>query len=323
MKKIIDNLKVEKSRSGIRYAKKKQLSTWILFIVPGLLMYSVFLAFPIINSMRLSFYQGVGLKPDTFVGIKNYIELFTNPLWRDRFFNAFTNTCIFFAIHMCVQNTLGLLFANILSTQLKFYNIYRTIIFIPATLAIVVTGFLWKLILNPQWGALNKFLTIIGLKSLAMPWLGDPRTTLAAISLVSSWQWVGLPTMLFLAGLHAIPEDLFEAARIDGASSIQIFWKIKLPLLIPVIGIVSILTFVGNFNAFDVIFAMSNARGEPEYSADLLGTYFYRTAIAGEHPVAMPNMGIGAAVATVTFFILFTGVMIWLILSKQNSPNRK
>lgn len=291
--------------------------TWFLFLMPALLIYIAFMAFPLINSMRLSFYTGEGLSPDRFVGLENYLELFTNPLWRDRFFNALWNTFIFFSIHMLVQNTLGLMFATFLASGLKGGNFYRAIIFIPATLAILVTGFLWRLILNPRWGAVNVFLKYIGLDSWALPWLGEPHLALLVISLVSSWQWVGLPTMLFLAGLLNISDELIEAARIDGASMWQIFTKIKIPLLMPVIGIVSVLTFVGNFNAFDVIFAMAGSRGEPGYATDLLATFFYRTAIAGEHPVAQPNMGIGAAVATVTFLILMVGVSLWLISSRR------
>jgi raffinose/stachyose/melibiose transport system permease protein len=300
------------------YGSQRRL-IWFLFLVPALLVYISFMAFPLLNSMRLSFYTGVGLTPDRFTGFSNYVELFTNPLWRDRFFNAVGNTFVFFFIHMAVQNTLGLLFAILLSSSLKGHNFYRTIIFIPATLSILVTGFLWRLILNPQWGALNKILEAIGLESWARPWLGDPDVALIAISLVSSWQWVGLPTMMFLAGLLTISDDLIEAARVDGASSWQIFWKIKIPLLMPVIGIVSVLTFVGNFNAFDVIFAMAGSRGDPAYATDLLGTFFYRTAIAGEHPVAQPNMGVGAAVATCIFLILMAGVSVWLVLSRRRA----
>jgi raffinose/stachyose/melibiose transport system permease protein len=299
--------------------EEKRRRTWLLFLLPALFIYTAFMAFPLVNSMRLSLYTGQGLSPDRFVGFANYFELFSNPLWRDRFFNAIGNTFLFFGIHMLVQNTLGLLFATLLAVPLKGGSIYRTIIFIPATLAIVVTGFLWSLILNPRWGAVNKLLETIGLEELARPWLGDPALALIVISLVSSWQWVGLPTMMFLAGLMGIPEELIEAARIDGASAWQTFWRIKFPLLIPVIGIVSVLTFVGNFNAFDVIFAMAGSRGEPGYSTDLLGTFFYRTAIAGEHPIAQPNMGIGAAVATVTFVILLVGVTIWLVSSRRQS----
>ncbi len=287
--------------------------TWVLFLIPALLIYTIFMAFPLFNSMRLSFYQGQGLTPDRYVGLENYVTLFTNPLWRDRFFNAVGNTFVFFAIHMLVQNTLGLLFATLLSnTRLFGRNVYRAIIFTPATMSVLVTGFLWTLILNPRWGMLNQVLEWIGLGALARPWLGDANLALPTISLVSSWQWVGLPTMMFLAGLLTISDELSEAARVDGASAWQIFWRIKLPLLRPTIGIVSVLTFIGNFNAFDVIFAMAGARGEPAYATDLLATFFYRTAIAGEHPVAQPNMGLGAAVATCTFLILLTGVSLWL-----------
>ncbi|MCO6450912.1 MAG: sugar ABC transporter permease [Caldilineales bacterium] len=299
--------------------EEKRRRTWLLFLLPALLIYTGFMAFPLINSMRLSLFTGEGLSPDRFVGFANYVELFTNPLWRDRFLNAVGNTFIFFAVHMIVQNTLGLLFATLLASSFKGSGIYRTIIFIPATLAIVVTGFLWSLILNPRWGAVNKILEGIGLEQFARPWLGDPALALIVISLVSSWQWVGLPTMMFLAGLMSIPDELIEAARIDGASSWQAFWRIKFPLLLPIVGIVSVLTFVGNFNAFDVIYAMAGSRGEPGYATDIMGTFFYRTAIAGEHPIAQPNMGVGAAVATVTFLILLVGVTAWLVSSRRQS----
>lgn len=297
----------------------KRRRTWFLFLLPALIIYAVFMAFPLINSMRLSFYTGTGLTPDHFVGFDNYIKLFTNPLWKDKFFNALGNTVIFFGIHIFFQNTLGLLFATLLASSLKGRNIYRTIIFVPATMSIVVTGFLWQIILNPRWGALNQILEGIGLESWARPWLGDPDVVLIVIALVSSWQWVGLPTMMFLAGLMAIPDELLEAARIDGASGWQTFWKVKIPLLVPVIGIVSVLTFVGNFNAFDVVYAMAGSRGEPNYEADLLATFFYRTGLAGEAPAARPDMGMGAAVATVTFLILFVGVSLWLVSSRRRS----
>ncbi|MCB0046155.1 MAG: sugar ABC transporter permease [Caldilineaceae bacterium] len=299
--------------------KRRRQLIWILFLLPALIVYTAFMAFPLFNSMRLSFYTGTGLTPDHFVGFDNYVNLFTNPLWNEKFFNALGNTVVFFLIHMLVQNTLGLLFATLLASGIRGHNIFRTIIFIPATMSIVVTGFLWQIILNPRWGAVNKLLEAVNLDALARPWLGDPNLVLIVISLVSSWQWVGLPTMMFLAGFLTIPDSLSEAARIDGASPWQIFWRVKIPLLMPVIGIVSVLTFVGNFNAFDIIYAMAGSRGEPGYAADLLATFFYRTGIAGEAPVARPDMGVGAAVATVTFLILLVGVSIWLFYSRKRT----
>jgi raffinose/stachyose/melibiose transport system permease protein len=306
-------------RSGFSTHEGRRRLTWILFLLPALLIYLGFMAIPLFNSLGLSFYTGAGLSPDRFVGFANYAELLTNPFYRDRFFNALTNTFIFFGIHMLVQNTLGLLFAALLASGIKGHSVLRTVIFIPATLSVLVIGFLWRLILNPQWGAVNQFLKSVGLRDWALPWLGEPGLVLIIISLVSCWQWVGLPTMMFLAGLLTISDDLLEAARVDGATAWQSFWSIKLPLLVPVIGIVAILTFVGNFNAFDIVYAMAGARGDPKYAADLLGTFFYRTAIAGEHPVARPDMGIGAAVATVTFVILLVGVSAWLVLQRQRS----
>lgn len=304
-----------------RHMQAGRVRAWILFIVPALLVYTAFMAFPLLNSLRLSFYTGQGLRPDHFVGFDNYVTLFTDPFWRARFFGALGNTFMVFFIHMLVQNTLGLLFATLLATGVRGHAAYRTIIFIPATLAVLVTGFLWSLLLNPQFGPINQFLRAIGLNKLALPWLGLESTALPVISLVSSWQWVGLPTMMFLAGLLAIPDELLEAARMDGASAWAVFARIKLPLLAPVIGIVAILTFVGNFNAFDVIFAMASPMGDPLYSTDLLGTFFYRTAIAGEHPIARPDMGLGAAVAAVTFLILMAGVSIWLFFSRRRAAD--
>ena len=308
------------ARGSLHSYELQRKLIWLLFLLPALLIYVRFMALPLFNSLRLSFYQGTGLTPEHFVGFDNYVQLFTNPLWRDRFLNALGNTAVFFAIHMLVQNTLGLLFAVLLATGIKGHGLMRTIIFVPATLSVMIIGFLWRLILNPQWGALNQFLKAIGLERFALPWLGDPTWALIVISLVSVWQWVGLPTMFYLAGLLTIPEELTEAAWVDGASSWQVFWRIKFPLLLPVIGMVAVLTFVGNVNAFDIVYAMAGARGEPAYSTDLLGTFFYRTAIAGEHPVAIPNMGIGAAVATVMFEILLVGVSAWLLTTQRRSP---
>lgn len=302
-----------------RTKRRILIDQWFLFTIPALVIYVWFMAFPLFNSMRLSFYTGTGLVPSKFVGLQNYLELFTNPLFKDRLICALKNTFILFAICMGIQNTLGLMFANILSGRLKGHSVYRTIIFLPATMSVLVTGFLWKLILNPHWGAVNQLLTHLGFERFSgYPWLGKPETAMIMVGLVTAWQWVGIPTMIFLAGFQGIAEDIHEAASIDGASATQIFWGIKLPLLVPVIGLVSILTFVGNFNAFDIVFAMTNARGAPEYSTDIMGTLFYRIGIAGQHPVAQPNMGIGASIATVIFFILFLGVSLWLFTRERS-----
>lgn len=291
--------------------RKGDLFSWIGYLLPGLVVYTAFMAYPLLSSVGMSFFSPEPGGGSSFTGLDNYIKLFTRGEYATRYWGALGNTFYFFAIHMVVQNLLGLSFALILSSPFqRFGGLYRTIIFIPATIAVLVTGYLWKLILNPQWGAINLLLRKIGLDALAIPWLGEPRFALTIISLVSSWQWVGIPTMIFLAGLQTIPEDLFEAAMIDGATGRQILFGIKLPLLLPVVGIVAILTFVNNFNAFDVVFAMENVNGAPMYSTDLLGTLFYRVGIAGQHPVGIPDRGVGSAIAATTFIILIAVVRL-------------
>jgi len=297
---------------------------WLWWIVPALAVYLVFMAWPLFNSLRLSFYTGSGFKLDNFIGFDNYARLFGGGEESHRFLGAFGNTFVFFAIHMVVQNTLGLTFALMLARKsLRGTDLFRTVIFVPATLAIVVTGFLWKLILNPQWGPLNLMLTQVGLGDWALPWLGDKGIALVVVSLVSSWQWVGIPTMIFLAAIQGISDDYFEAAEIDGANGRQVLWHIKLPLLRPIMGVVAILTFTGNFNAFDVVFAMAGPNGPPAYTTDILGTYFYRTGIAGQHPVGIPDMGLGAAVSTVTFGVLLVGVVLMQTLSRDPQGDRR
>jgi raffinose/stachyose/melibiose transport system permease protein len=301
---------MSKKMKGLVLGRKgsSAIFQWGLYLLPALLFYIIFMAWPLIDSMRLSFYTGSSGASREFVGFENFRNLFMNPQYSERYWGAFGHTWYFFLIHMLVQNCLGILFAVILTGKnMKNQALYQAIIFIPVTLAILVTGYLWKLILNPVWS--GPFLEKIGLEFLVRPWLGDRATALTAVSLVSCWQWIGIPTMMFVAALKNISEDLFEAADIDGANTWQVFWKIKLPMVKPVVGMIAILTFVNNFNAFDVVFSMETANGAPNYVTDLIGTLFYRVGIAGQHPVGIPDPGLGTAIAAVTFLVLCIGVI--------------
>ncbi len=284
---------------------------WMLYLLPALLIYLVFMAWPLLDSIRLSLYTG-GYGARVFSGLDNYVRLFTSPDHSARFLGAFGHTWIFFAIHMLVQNVLGILFAVMLTNRtMRGRGVYQTIIFLPVTLAVLVTGYLWKLLLSPVWT--GDILASMNLGFLARAWLGEESTALLCVALVSCWQWVGIPTMMFVAALQGINEELVEAASLEGANNWHMFRHIKLPLIRPVVGIVTILTFVNNFNAFDVVYAMENANGAPNYSTDLIGTLFYRVGIAGQHPVALPDAGMGAAIATLTFLMLSLFVIPTLI----------
>jgi raffinose/stachyose/melibiose transport system permease protein len=282
--------------------------SWLPYLIPALVFYIFFMAWPLLDSLRLSLYTGSAGLGRTFVGLKNFRRLFTQEPYSERYWGAFGHTLIFFIIHMLVQNCLGILFAVLLTGKsMRGRVFYQTVIFIPVTLAVLVTGYLWKLLLNPIWS--GPFLRQLGLDILVRPWLGNKSTALICVALVSCWQWIGIPTMMFVAALRGISEDYLEAAEIEGAKSAQIFWHIKLPIISPVAGMIAILTFVNNFNAFDVVFAMENVNGAPNYSTDLIGTLFYRVGIAGQHPVGIPDPGLGAAIAAITFFVLCIGVI--------------
>jgi raffinose/stachyose/melibiose transport system permease protein len=291
---------------------------WILYILPALLIYTTFMAFPLLDSIRLSLYTGNTDATREFIAFGNFKKLFTDETLSIRYGGAFLHTVIFFLINMIIQNGLGILFAVIITTKtMKARSFYQTVIFVPTTFAVLVTGYLWKLLLNPVWS--GDALTKLGLGFLSQPWLGSTQTALVVVSLISCWQWMGIPTMMFVAALKNIPQDCLEVAAIEGASAWQTFTKIKLPLIKPVIGMVTILTFVNNFNAFDIIFATETVNGAPNYATDLLGTLFYRTGIAGEHPVAIADPGLGAAIATITFIVLLIGVIPVLKLTRGDN----
>ncbi len=280
---------------------------WMRYVVPALLFYVVFMAYPMIDSVRLSLYSGTAGARE-FVGLANYVRLFTDEVVSRRFWGAFRNNWVFFAWHMLLQNALGILFAAILTNRtMHGRQIYQTLIFIPCTIAVLVTGYLFKLMLNPVWAGAT--LKAAGLGFLVRPWLGDRSTALTCVSLVSVWQWVGIPTMMFVAAFQGIDDDLIEAADIEGATPWQQFIRIRVPLIVPVIGMVAIMTFVSNFNAFDVVFSMETLDGAPDYTTDLIGTLFYRYGIAGQHPVGIPEPGVGAAISTSVFFMLLCGVI--------------
>jgi len=282
----------------------------LVFLAPAVLIYTLFMIYPLFDSLWLSLNNKTAGGGSVFVGVQNYQTMFGQDLWAKPFWNALRNNALFFAIHMFVQNPIGLLFAALLGTRIRGTRIYRTIIFTPTILSVVIIGFVWKLILNPAWGISRGVLMTFGLGSLDTPWLGLESTALVTLSLISVWQNIGIPMMLFLAALIRIPEELLEAARVDGAGAWKIFWRVQFPLILPTVGIVSVLTFVGNFNAFELIYATQGALAGPNFASDILGTLFFRTFFGYQLQPADPYMG--SAIAGIMLLIILTGVLIYL-----------
>jgi raffinose/stachyose/melibiose transport system permease protein len=281
------------------------------FLGPAVLVYSIFSVYPLIATMSLSTFTSDSSGALHFAGLDNYRLLLMDKDWREPFWNAFLNNIWFFVIHMAVQNPIGIAIAGLLSLpHLKFRGTYRTLIFTPTMLSVVIIGFSWNLILSPLWGISEGFLKFFGLGALFKPWLGLESSALITIGLISVWQFVGIPLMLIYAALLNVPSELVDAARIDGLSHMRIFFSVKLPLIAPTIGLVSILTFVGNFNAFDLVYSIKGALAGPNFSTDLLGTFFYRTFFGNQLQLGSPTMG--ATIATAMFLIILIGVCIYL-----------
>lgn len=282
-----------------------------VFLAPAVLVYTAIMIIPLFGTLNLSlFTRGEGNTRE-FAGLANFATLFGDPRWSGAFWNATWNNLWFFIIHMLVQNPIGIALAAILSSpRLRFAAFYRTAIFIPAILSFVIVGFVWRLILSPLWGVAPNMMDAIGIGNWFQPWLGQESSALTALALISVWQFVGIPMMLIYAALLSIPDEVLEAAEMDGITGTSQFWKIKLPLILPTIGIVSILTFVGNFNAFDLIYVAQGALAGPNYSTDILGSFLFRTFFGFQLQLGDPHMG--ATVATVMFFIILAGVSLYL-----------
>ena len=281
-----------------------------VFLAPAVLVYTAIMIIPLFGTLNLSLFNEVG-DVRVFVGLENFARLFGDPRWAAAFWNALGNNAWFFLIHMLVQNPIGILLAAILSTPgLRMATFYRTAIFIPTILSFVIVGFVWKLILSPIWGIAPGMLDLVGLKALFAPWLGREEYALTTLALISVWQFVGIPMMLIYAALLSIPEEVLEAAEIDGITGASQFWKIRLPLILPSIGIISILTFVGNFNAFDLIYVAQGALAGPDYATDILGTFLYRTFFGFQLQLGDPYMG--SAIAGAMFGIILLGVCVYL-----------
>ena len=289
----------------------------IVFLGPAIIIYTMFMAYPLVDSLRLSFYTRVDNGPLTYVGLDNFDRLFNEPVYSDRLWGALKHNIQWFILFMAIQNPVGLLLAALVASPfLKGAAIYRTIIFVPTTMSIVIIGWIWTLMLNPLWGIVNDGMMTVGLESIipSRGWLGDPGTALPVVILVGIWQYIGIPFVLFLASLVGINEELIEAARVDGATAWGVFWRIKFPLVLPTAGIVAILTFVGNFSAFENVYVMQGSIAGPSYATDLLGVFFYRTTfgVGGRAELYM-----GTTIATVMFSIILAGVLLYLFVIQR------
>jgi raffinose/stachyose/melibiose transport system permease protein len=245
-----------------------------------------------------------------FAGLSNFSRLFVFPSGARLYGALWHNTAWFFGI-MVFQNGIGLLFAWLLFLRDRGAAFLQSVFFFPAVLSPVIVGALWRLLLAPG-GVVEWALNGLGLHQGSLIALGNSHTALGMLIAVDAWNWMGLPVLIYTAGLRQISGQIFEAAKIDGAGNARMLFSIALPLLMPALGTLTTLSFINTFNQFDIVYVMQGVQGNPSYSTDTLVTYFYRLAFGAEGAVGITDIGLALALGTMLFLILSLGTLMML-----------
>lgn len=282
-----------------------------IFLAPALSAIFVFFFIPVLAAFIISFtdfdiYALGDFSTVRFVGLSNYLKLFDDPL----FFTALKNTFYFVIMSGPLSIAVSLGAALLLNSKLvKYKSIFRLSYFIPVVTTLVAVAIVWRFIYHPKFGIINYLLSLIGIAPI--DWLGEPSTAMPAIVIMSVWKNFGYNMIIFIAGLQNIPEDLYEAASIEGASEWQQFKSITLPMLAPTTIFISIITMIGYFQLFAEPYVMT--QGGPLNSTLSIVQFMYQEGFRWW------NMGYSAAIAFVLFFIIMIGTIVQLKVQKSSS----
>jgi multiple sugar transport system permease protein len=280
-----------------RHSGKRQQALWgYLFITPNFLGLAVFMLFPIVISLVLSFTNWDMVSDPELVGLANYERMIGDEqLWV-----SMRNTVVLalLSIPLGMAASLGLALA--LNKKLRGVNIFRAAFFLPVIASMVAVAMVWRWIYNSEFGILNYFLELVGIPGQS--WLSNQALVLPSIALVMVWKSMGYNMVLFLAGLRAIPRHLYEAAELDGANAWQRFRNVTLPLLTPTLFFVTVMSIIGSFQVFDVVYIMTG--GGPGDASRVFYYWLWQNAFE------FFRMGYASAMAWLLFVILFTATLI-------------
>lgn len=277
------------------------------YLLPAFLLYGLFFLWPLGQLIQLSLVKWDGLQPKVFVGLSNYVEMFTSD---DRFWLSLGHNIQWLLAAIIVPTFIGLVLAIFLVRGSLYGRLlFRTLFFLPQVLSSVVVAIIWRWIYNPAFGPINNILRAIGLDALTQIWLGD--TKLALVSLFIAWSWIhyGFCMVIFIAALQGIDETYYDAARVDGANTIQQHRYITLPFVRGPMATVVLITAIAAFEIFDLVFIIT--RGGPAYSTLVLPVYMYNNAFRYD------RVGYGAAVAVVLGLIVFVFSMIFIRIRRR------
>lgn len=285
-----------------RAARIREALAGYTFIGPNYILLAIFLVLPIAWAVQLSFQESQGFGDPEWVGLANYARLVADPV----FWQSFLNTLIFTLLTVPVDLAAGLGLAVLLNSVLPGRGVFRTIIVLPMVISGVASGLIAFLIFYQSNGIINKTLTAIGLPPVS--WQSDGTSAMLSVVLVAIWLRVGFNMIIYLAGLQAISPELYEAARIDGASRWQQFRSVTVPLVGPSTFFLLIMNVIASFQVFDLIFVMTG--GGPGYSTSVLVTYAYRNGFQ------IREQGYGAAIGIVILVITLIFTLLQWKLSR-------
>jgi raffinose/stachyose/melibiose transport system permease protein len=281
------------ARARRRPRIRAQALAGYLFLLPALGLTIAFVIWPIAQSFRLSLFTWNGDGPQTFVGLQNFVRIA-----QDRSYAAaFGHNILFMVAYTVLEVVLGFALAALLNTRIKGVVFFRTLYFIPVVVPTAVAALLWNMLLAPTVDPFSAFFRAVGLPFLAHSWLGDSNTALYAVVVITVWKNVGVAMIVYLAAMQDVPEELLEAASIDGAGTVRKYVSIVLPLLRPITAVLIALSIIYAMRTFDVVWALTGT--QPRAALEMVSTLIVRVAFA------FHQFGLASALAVVLFAVIF------------------
>ncbi|NLZ49075.1 MAG: sugar ABC transporter permease [Clostridiales bacterium] len=282
---------------------RKKIGIHTFMALPAFLLFLIFFIYPLLRGIGMSLTDWNGISKANFIGLKNFIDFF-----KDKRAISDIRTTLLFALGSApLLNIVGLSYALLMNSKFKGKSIARMFIYMPAIISPLIMGYIWSLLLQPGRGYIHHMLEKIGWAQGLGNWMSSYWSTMLVLILVNVWQYAGMTMVIYLAGLQSIPDELYESAKIDGASSIKQFKYITLPLLEPSIRINVVTNIIGSLSVFDVV--MSLTGGGPGYQTETLSIYIMRMCYGSK-------TGYSTAVAIIMFFIILIPVIISLRLTR-------
>ncbi|MBU5351921.1 sugar ABC transporter permease [Paenibacillus barcinonensis] len=289
---------------------------YLWFILPGFILYSIFVIYPIFSAAQLSLFQSNGFSEKVFVGFNNYIELFTNSELKRQFLNALKNNAILVVLNVGLLIPIQLYFAYVIYTRVKGYRFFQTMIFAPQFITTSVIVFLATLVFDQNIGIFNEFLQLIGLGEHARNWLGVPGYEVLTLFIMNAWAGVGFSMIYFVAAMKMLSDEVMEASYLDGAGYWRRFFSVIIPQIRSSIVNIAMISYIAAMTLFDFSYLLGGVSGGINNSMDVMTLFFYRITFgtngAMGGTVSTNSVGMGTTIAVVMFAIIFVVALIQL-----------